>query len=53
MTLKEAIQKDSKRHLYVKSAITSGTIQYLHCNKKIYCQYFLRLRICMDDTKTQ
>ena len=28
MTLKEAIQKDGQRNLYVKSAITSGTIQY-------------------------
>ena len=28
MTLKEAIQKDGQRHLYVKSAITSGTTQY-------------------------
>ena len=28
MTLKEAIQKDGERHLYVKSAITSGTNQY-------------------------
>ena len=25
MTLKEAIQKDCRRHLYVKSAITFGT----------------------------
>ena len=30
MTFKEAIQKDSQRHLYVKSGITSGTTQYLH-----------------------
>ena len=29
MTLKEAIQKDGQRHLYVKSAIPSGTIQYV------------------------
>ena len=28
MTLKEAIQKDGQRHLYVKLAFTSGTIQY-------------------------
>ena len=28
MTLKEAIQKDSQRHLYVKLAITSGATQY-------------------------
>ena len=28
MTWKEAIQKDSQRHLYVKSVITSGTTQY-------------------------
>ena len=28
MTLKEAIQKDGQRHLYVKSVITSGTTQY-------------------------
>ena len=28
MTLKEAIQKDGQRHLYAKSAITSGTTQY-------------------------
>ena len=28
MTLKEAIQKDGQRHLYVKSAITPGTPQY-------------------------
>ena len=29
MTLKEAIQKDSQRHLYMKSAITFGTTQYI------------------------
>ena len=29
-SLKEAIQKDGQRHLYVKSAITSGTTQYIH-----------------------
>ena len=29
MTLKEAIQKDGQRHLYVKSAITFGTTQYV------------------------
>ena len=29
MTLKEAIQKDGQRHLYVKSAITSEVTQYL------------------------
>ena len=29
MTLKEAIQKDGQRHLYVKPAITSGTTQYM------------------------
>ena len=28
MTFKEAIQKDGQRHLYVKSAITSGSIQH-------------------------
>ena len=28
MTLTEVIQKDGQRHLYVKSAITSGTTQY-------------------------
>ena len=28
MTLTEVIQKDGQRYLYVKSAITSGTIQY-------------------------
>ena len=28
MTLREVIQKDGQRHLYVKSAITSGTTQY-------------------------
>ena len=28
MTFKEAIKKDGRRHLYVKSAITSGTTQY-------------------------
>ena len=27
MTLKETIQKDGQRHLYVKSAITFGTTQ--------------------------
>ena len=33
MALKEAIQKDGQRHLYVKSAITSGTTQYfIHVN---------------------
>ena len=40
MTLKEAIQKDGQRHLYVKSAITSGTTQYIifvkdRCNLKM------------------
>ena len=29
MTFKEAIQKDGQRHLYVKSAITSRTTQYM------------------------
>ena len=29
MTLKEAIQIDGQRHLYVKSAVTSGTTQYI------------------------
>ena len=29
MTLKEAIQKDGQRHLYVKSSIASGTTQYI------------------------
>ena len=29
MKLKEAILKDGQRHLYVKSAITSRTTQYL------------------------
>ena len=29
MKLKEAIQNDGQRHLYVKSAITSGTTQYM------------------------
>ena len=33
MTLKEAIQKDGQRHLYVKSTITSGTSQYKSYNK--------------------
>ena len=28
MTLKEAIQNDGQRQLYVKSEITSGTTQY-------------------------
>ena len=28
MTLAEVIQKDGQRHLYVKSAITSGSTQY-------------------------
>ena len=28
ITLKEAIQEDGQRHLYTKSAITSGTTQY-------------------------
>ena len=32
MTLKEAIQKDGQRHLYVKSIITSGTTQYMTCS---------------------
>ena len=31
MTLKEAIQKYAQRLLYVKSAITSGTNQYILC----------------------
>ena len=30
MTLTEVIQKDGQKHLYVKSAITSGTTQYMH-----------------------
>ena len=30
MILKRAIQKDGQRHLYVKSAITSGRTQYDH-----------------------
>ena len=30
MTLKEAIQKDGQRHLYVKAAINSGTTQYFN-----------------------
>ena len=29
MALKEAVQKDSQRHLYVKSAITYRTTQYI------------------------
>ena len=29
MTFKEAIQKDSQKHLYVKSVITSETTQYV------------------------
>ena len=29
MRLKEAVQKDGQRDLHVKSAITSGTTQYL------------------------
>ena len=29
MTLKGAIQKDGQRHVYVKSAITFGTTQYV------------------------
>ena len=29
MTLEEAIQKDGQIHLYVKSAITSETNQYI------------------------
>ena len=37
MTLKEAIQKDDQRHLYVQSEITSGTTQYyLNLYEKIY-----------------
>ena len=30
MLLKEVIQKDGQRNLYVKSAITSGTTQYYY-----------------------
>ena len=33
MTLKEVIQKDGQRHLHVKSAITSGTTQYMKYSK--------------------
>ena len=33
MTLIETFQEDSQRHLYVKSAITSGATQY-HSEKK-------------------
>ena len=29
MTLKETIQKDGQRYLYVRLAITSGTIAYV------------------------
>ena len=29
MTLSEVIQKDRQKHLYVNSAITSGTTQYI------------------------
>ena len=35
MTLKEAIQKDGQRHLYVKSAITSETTQYVNLSLKL------------------
>ena len=31
MTLKEAIEKDNQRHLYVKSEITFGTTQQNRC----------------------
>ena len=30
MTLTEVIQKNAQRHLYMKSAITSGTTQYIY-----------------------
>ena len=36
MTLKEAIQKDGQRHLYAKSAITSGTTQYPYTVKVFF-----------------
>ena len=36
MKLKEAIEKDGQRHLYVKSTIISGTSQYMALNLKIY-----------------
>ena len=32
MTLKKVIQEDGQIHLYVKSAITSGTTQYIRLN---------------------
>ena len=35
MTLKEAIQKDGQRHLYVKSAVTSETIQQIQSHVSI------------------
>ena len=36
MTLKEDIQKDGQRHLYVKSAITCGTTQYFRKGNNIF-----------------
>ena len=34
MKLKEALQKDDQRHLNVKSAIISGTTQYITVTDK-------------------
>ena len=45
MTLTEVIQKDGQRHLYVKSAITSETTQYVD-SKIIYPQIRMYL-YCM------
>ena len=47
MTLKEAIQKDGQRYLYVKLAITSGTTQYImHLGFKVL-QYLLALVVAL------
>ena len=49
MTLKKAIQKDGQRHLYVKSAITSGTILFKKFGNKLKAienpEIFLRMKL--------
>ena len=41
MTLKEANQKDGQRHLYVKSAIITGTTQYVVYKKSHLTELYL------------
>ena len=39
MALKEVIQKDGQRHLYAKSAITSGLTQYIRTHACLFIAY--------------